>query len=1045
MGMKFRTQESSVPQATRIFTDREEPRKAFWKCYDQFKENMLKVAPNERESKVLVYYGVGGIGKSSLLRQLIKEMDEAATAKTIGQPLHVYFDFNLKQEPRAVLEALRNKLSDDYGFIFPQFDLGCYAYAKKIGENRDRPRIKSFIERSETLRFAFDAVEDIPIVGVASLVARLVDKGYAAIRNMKDKNREELKNIESKSAEELLDELPVLFARDIDMNMGDKDEPLVIFLDTYEQLVNEMATIGFPLDNDLWLREYKKRLGLIVNAPCVFWVIAGREKLKWPENWGDSLEQHSLENLLETDAKNFLQHAGIENAELQDGIYKLTNGTPVYLDLCVDTFQSLIGNGEVPRIEDFGNDVSSLIERFVRYMDDTRQEMVSMLSCLGVWSDEMALEIGPKVLPNFSITTYEKVKGFSFVIESEKGHYNLHQTVGDVLYNKACPKYIKEKAASVTIAYCEEKLRWIDPLSTEDEYYVGWLIKHALRDYSEDDSIRGFYIKHIRPYLNMLSGRNRFHSIENRFNLFRERASRNKESRLYALVQMDYSVWLQRMGRKEESTEMAKSAYELYVKLNGADDAITRQAQKEYVDRLEWLGRYSEVETIKKDVLERRRRILGESHSETIAAMESLSRTYDKMGRYADMLSLAEEILEKRRKRLGERHPDTLKAIWNVAWVLLMLGRFQDALVLHQEMYDIYRETKGEDCPDTIAALGNVAADYKNLGQYDKAVERQKEVLERYRNVLGEDDLKTIAAIDFLSDIYCAMGRYDDMIRLMEQVVEKRRKVLGEWHDKTWDARCDLAYALEKLGRHQEAEVRRQEAERYRVMRLEDFLDTITALGNIAADHENQGQYDKAVELRQEALERCRESLGENHPTTIAAMESLSRTYDEAEALYKDNLERQECLTGKESLGTISALNALAKFYLIKNEPEKGTPYAEKVVNLVSKNPNVSNKSRIEETDTLVLLYASEGRLDEAYEMARQFLNDALKEYASDQRFIASRCYTLAYVLNKMNRFDVASNYAGKAHNICVKCFGPSDDSTKRAEKLLNEISDKLF
>jgi tetratricopeptide (TPR) repeat protein len=114
-------------------------------------------------------------------------------------------------------------------------------------------------------------------------------------------------------------------------------------------------------------------------------------------------------------------------------------------------------------------------------------------------------------------------------------------------------------------------------------------------------------------------------------------------------------------------------------------------------------------------------------------------------------------------------------------------------------------------------------------------------------------------------------------------------------------------------------------------------------------------------------------------------------------------------------------------------------------VNLVSKNPNVSNKSRIEETDTLVLLYASEGRLDEAYEMARQFLNDALKEYASDQRFIASRYYTLAYVLNKMNRFDVASNYAGKAHNICVKCFGPSDDSTKRAEKLLNEISDKLF
>ena len=405
MGIKFRTQESSVPQATRVFTDREEPRKAFWKCYDQFKENMLKVVPNERKPKVLVYYGVGGIGKSSLLRQLIKEMDEAATAKSIGQPLHVYFDFNLKQEPRAVLEALRNKLSDDYGFTFPRFDEGCYVYAKKIGENRDRPEVKSFIERSETLRFAFEAVEDIPIVGSASLLARLADRAIAAFRNMKVKNREELKNIESKSAEELLDELPVLFARDIDMNMGDKDEPLVIFLDTYERLVNEMATIGFPLNNDLWLRgdkDYKN--GLIVNAPRVFWVIAGREELKW-QDWKDLLEQQRLGDLSETDAKNFLQHAGIEDAELLDGIYKLTNGTPVYLDLCVDTFLSLIGKGKVPRIEDFGNNIDTLIERFVRYMDDLRQEMVSMLSCLGVWSDEMALEIGPKVLPNFSITT----------------------------------------------------------------------------------------------------------------------------------------------------------------------------------------------------------------------------------------------------------------------------------------------------------------------------------------------------------------------------------------------------------------------------------------------------------------------------------------------------------------------------------------------------------------------------------------------------------------------------------------------------------------
>ena len=59
MGKKVRTHESSVPQASRIFTDREEPRKSFWKCYNRFKENM-----KDGDVKVLVYYGVGGIGSS---------------------------------------------------------------------------------------------------------------------------------------------------------------------------------------------------------------------------------------------------------------------------------------------------------------------------------------------------------------------------------------------------------------------------------------------------------------------------------------------------------------------------------------------------------------------------------------------------------------------------------------------------------------------------------------------------------------------------------------------------------------------------------------------------------------------------------------------------------------------------------------------------------------------------------------------------------------------------------------------------------------------
>ena len=62
MGLKVRKQ-NSTSQASRIFTDREEPRKSFWKKYDEFKSIM-----HDGDVRVLAYYGIGGIGKSSLLK-----------------------------------------------------------------------------------------------------------------------------------------------------------------------------------------------------------------------------------------------------------------------------------------------------------------------------------------------------------------------------------------------------------------------------------------------------------------------------------------------------------------------------------------------------------------------------------------------------------------------------------------------------------------------------------------------------------------------------------------------------------------------------------------------------------------------------------------------------------------------------------------------------------------------------------------------------------------------------------------------------------------
>lgn len=126
--MKVRKNTAS-PKATRIFTDRSDPRIAFWNKY-----NAVKAELQQEDSNVYVlnFYGIGGIGKSCLLKKLMSEMDEQ-----VSSPRYVYIDLNICQESRVVLDRMKNKLADSCKFCFPLFELGCYAYAKKIGENAD--------------------------------------------------------------------------------------------------------------------------------------------------------------------------------------------------------------------------------------------------------------------------------------------------------------------------------------------------------------------------------------------------------------------------------------------------------------------------------------------------------------------------------------------------------------------------------------------------------------------------------------------------------------------------------------------------------------------------------------------------------------------------------------------------------------------------------------------------------------------------------------------------------------------------------------------
>lgn len=476
--MKKIIRNKELQKATRKFTDREQPRKVFWDEYRKLEQNLK----NDEDIHVITYYGVGGIGKSTLLRKITKELEEE-------KALFAFFDFETAQDAKTVLTLIKNQLEQKAAFQFPIFDLALYTYARKIGENTDKPEVKSLVEKSKPLSFLVDVLNEIPLIGMASTLFKLADSGLAIIKNNKTKYKSDLIRLESETPEETYKRLPYYFSQDLATNLEKADKPLVILLDTYEKLVNEIKAEGYSLMQDAWLRSDE---GPILQVPGVLWILAGREKIKWGEydkDWEETLNQHILGDLSFKDANDFLQEAGIEEETLRKKIYDLTHGTPVYLDICVSTYEILKENGEAITINKFGKNVDVLVERFIRYMDAQSSEIAYVLSQIGNWTDELIQEVGYKILPNFSLTLYEKIKGLSFIF-CENGKYYMHKTVRDIL-RRECPDIICQTTMGEMENYygkylMKQSVLDKDYISNIDNYFNAAVINFVL---TEDEDI----------------------------------------------------------------------------------------------------------------------------------------------------------------------------------------------------------------------------------------------------------------------------------------------------------------------------------------------------------------------------------------------------------------------------------------------------------------------------------------------------------------------------------------------------------------------------
>lgn len=478
-------------ETANLFVDRNEPRANFWKLYNNYREEYTK---NPLFVQVLAYCGIGGVGKTKLLHKIAKELEE----KLGGNARHVYFDFNNSQNSIEVLTGIKNILIEKYKFRFPLFELGLYALAQKNGQNVNAPETKSFLDKSPSLGFMLDVAWELPVVGLCAKLAKVANTGISLVSEMLQKHKESTLAIETLDPQELQSYLPNLFAKDLNDNTEKSKEALVILLDTYEQLVNEVKDGNSIRFADEWLKGDR---GLVLNCHNVLWIVAGRERLKWIDldvDWEGTLVQESLGQFSEADSMSYLQKAGVEEPALCGQLCKLTSGVPIHLSLCVDVYNRIKENSGVPTIADFGTSFEKLISLFLQRLEnETNRQLVYLLSCLQMWDDALVQYVAEDVLRNYSEASYTKLKILSFVTDTHDGKYNMHQTVSASVRRSPGVEYksIRESIEQKAIEYAVSKLNNLSVLDSEHGYWLLWLTKFIVSNSATEEMAENRFAK----------------------------------------------------------------------------------------------------------------------------------------------------------------------------------------------------------------------------------------------------------------------------------------------------------------------------------------------------------------------------------------------------------------------------------------------------------------------------------------------------------------------------------------------------------------------
>ncbi|MER5648108.1 FxSxx-COOH system tetratricopeptide repeat protein, partial [Streptosporangium sp. NPDC002524] len=255
------------------------------------------------------------------------------------------------------------------------------------------------------------------------------------------------------------------------------------------------------------------------------------------------------------------------------------------------------------------------------------------------------------------------------------------------------------------------------------------------------------------------------------------------------------------LGRPDEAVRLFERALAITEAAYGPDHPTVATRLGNLADSFRTLGRPGEAVPLEQRALAISEAAYGPDHPDVAIRLGNLADSFLALGRPGEGVPLFERALAISEAAYGPDHPDVAIRLGNLAGSLRDLGRPGEAVPLEQRALAIAEIAHGSNHPDVATLLGNLAGSFRDLGRLGEAVPLEQRALAIAETAYGPDHPDVAIRLSNLAGSFHVLGRPGEGVPLLERALAISEAAYGPDHPTVATRLGNLAASFLALGR----------------------------------------------------------------------------------------------------------------------------------------------------------------------------------------------------------------------------------------------------